>query len=113
MRPIHEVLEFAWPYLLRGDGSAEDLGRVRYICYALEDAERGGKITREENDAAWLVVRQAVSDLHKHSTYLISAAKFAGLVPETYSSRQPEYIAFRDQWLRQLIEKQRASYERQ
>lgn len=106
MRPLYKLLEIAKPFLCK----ANHMEGARYICYALEEAYEADLITKEENDYAWVAVRMEVHKIHPAS-YLIAAAKAAGLVHEDCTSRSARYVEFRDKWLQQLINADRAKAE--
>jgi len=110
-RPVHEVLEFAWPHLT---GYEYDAKRCTYICLALKNANECGEISNQEYVAAIAAVRAGLIALYSKSQngYLINVAKAAGLLPHSMWASDKQYIGFRNQWLRQLIETERAKHEK-
>lgn len=109
MRPMSEILEHAWPYLTPASNPL-DADREAFICYALARAAEAGGITGAEESAASNLILDAVRKLDPDgiSAYLYSAAVNAGLLKyERGMIDTKEYIEFRDNWLRNLIERLR------
>jgi len=110
VRPLHRVLEEVWPFLNKGDGTHGDFLREPYICYALYEARREGRITIEEYRAACDLVVRNVANLGS-GMYLITAAKQAGLVPLDVPATSLLYVEWRNRWLRRLIDREKVKYE--
>lgn len=105
MLPVHKVLELLWPELCN---PTNPLGQ-RFICSAISKLEQHGIIEKTEAIAATIAVMDGVDRLCQDNdvVYLIQAAKRTGAVPVYSDTGHPVYIAFRDQWLRDLIEKEK------
>lgn len=104
-RPVHEVLEFAWPYLY-------PRGYSLRICYAIAAAARAGKISDAEADTATDLVQQRVKEYAgEECAFLRSAAMINHVFGDCPDIKAPEYIEFRDKWLRSLIKAEKAAYE--
>lgn len=109
MRPMYQVLSLAFEYLYYQTPERNHCST--HICHALDDANEDDVISNAECMAATEIIMRAVHELDSRASYLRTAAITAGLLPpmhvEYCGSTSPKYIKFRDNWLRQLIEKEK------
>lgn len=109
MRPTYQILSIAFDYLYYQTPERNHCSTR--ICHALVDANEDDVISDAEYTAATTVVMHAVRELDSRASYLRTAAITAGLLPamhvEYCASTSRRYIEFRDNWLRQLIEKEK------
>lgn len=107
MRPMHEILAAAKPYLWHpGDSPLADDKTLR-ICSALGIAKRAGGITKIEAGYGRAAVMNAIEEIDLEAEYLHQVARWYGLLPVETSLTDPAYIEFRDKWLDELIEKEK------
>ncbi len=97
-RPLHEILAAAKPYLFHPDTNRR--GQTR-ICYALIEAYKANDISDGESAVGEAYVQ---ANLQSES-FLEDYAKALGHVRYDCSVYDEEYIAFRDRWLDELIER--------
>ena len=107
MKPVHEILEAAKPYLTHDVNEYVQPHKSHRICSALYHAHIMNEITVAEYEAGCNAVQDEIRIMAPHSMFLRLAAIHAGILPWDTDIYSAKYIKFRDHWLEHLIAKHR------